>query len=138
MTCWALGSDSCPSSLIPMAHATPCLDTSALWTSGPAYLHGAWLSTVFNAPLCFPVQISEKTSQERERSGCGVVGGGGGCSTVGAAGGGERSVDRPRTSPSQRLMSTHHHHHHLGYSLLPAQYNLPYATGESRGPAGRE
>ncbi|XP_060116365.1 zinc finger protein 609 isoform X2 [Heteronotia binoei] len=30
-----------------------------------------------------------------------------------------------------RLMSTHHHHHHLGYSLLPAQYNLPYATGLS-------
>ncbi|XP_021086029.1 zinc finger protein 609 isoform X2 [Mesocricetus auratus] len=28
-----------------------------------------------------------------------------------------------------RLMSTHHHHHHLGYSLLPAQYNLPYAAG---------
>uniref|UniRef100_A0A8D0GQ16 Zinc finger protein 609 n=1 Tax=Sphenodon punctatus TaxID=8508 RepID=A0A8D0GQ16_SPHPU len=59
--------------------------------------------------------ISEKASQERERSG---------------AGGAERSVDRPRTSPSQRLMSTHHHHH-LGYSLLPAQYNLPYATGLS-------
>ena len=47
---------------------------------------------------------------------------------------GERSAERPRTSPSQRLLSTHHHHHHLGYSLLPAQYNLPYATGES--PAG--
>ncbi|XP_075388207.1 zinc finger protein 609 isoform X2 [Tenrec ecaudatus] len=28
-----------------------------------------------------------------------------------------------------RLMSTHHHHHHLGYSLLPAQYNLPYGAG---------
>ncbi|CAM4526593.1 zinc finger protein 609 isoform X1 [Lepidochelys kempii] len=75
--------------------------------------------------------ISEKASQERERGGCGVVAGGGGCSSVGGAAGGERSVDRPRTSPSQRLMSTHHHHHHLGYSLLPAQYNLPYATGLS-------
>ncbi|NWZ43425.1 ZN609 protein, partial [Brachypodius atriceps] len=75
--------------------------------------------------------ISEKTSQERDRSGCGVVGGGGSCSSVGGAGAGERSGDRPRTSPSQRLLSTHHHHHHLGYSLLPAQYNLPYATGLS-------
>ncbi|XP_062945821.1 zinc finger protein 609 isoform X3 [Cynocephalus volans] len=75
--------------------------------------------------------ISDKTSQERDRVGCGVVGGGGSCSSIGGAGGGERSVDRPRTSPSQRLMSTHHHHHHLGYSLLPAQYNLPYAAGLS-------
>ncbi|NXW76692.1 ZN609 protein, partial [Hirundo rustica] len=75
--------------------------------------------------------ISEKTSQERDRSGCGVVGGSGSCSSVGGAGAGERSGDRPRTSPSQRLLSTHHHHHHLGYSLLPAQYNLPYATGLS-------
>ncbi|NXN86800.1 ZN609 protein, partial [Bombycilla garrulus] len=75
--------------------------------------------------------ISEKASQERERSGCGVVGGGGSCSSVGGAAAGERSGDRPRTSPSQRLLSTHHHHHHLGYSLLPAQYNLPYATGLS-------
>uniref|UniRef100_A0A8C8S0P1 Zinc finger protein 609 n=1 Tax=Pelusios castaneus TaxID=367368 RepID=A0A8C8S0P1_9SAUR len=73
--------------------------------------------------------ISEKSSQERER-GCGVVGGSGSCSSVGGAASGERGVDRPRTSPSQRLMSTHHHHH-LGYSLLPAQYNLPYATGLS-------
>ncbi|XP_020839316.1 zinc finger protein 609 [Phascolarctos cinereus] len=75
--------------------------------------------------------ISEKASQERDRGGCGVVGSGGGCSSVGGASGSERSVDRPRTSPSQRLMSTHHHHHHLGYSLLPAQYNLPYAAGLS-------
>ncbi|XP_042635619.1 zinc finger protein 609 isoform X3 [Catharus ustulatus] len=75
--------------------------------------------------------ISEKTTQERDRSGCGVVGGSGSCSSVGGAGAGERSSDRPRTSPSQRLLSTHHHHHHLGYSLLPAQYNLPYATGLS-------
>lgn len=63
-----------------------------------------------------------------------MVGGGGSCSSVGGAGGGERSADRPRTSPSQRLMSTHHHHHHLGYSLLPAQYNLPYAAGKPRLP----
>ncbi|XP_021499894.1 zinc finger protein 609 isoform X1 [Meriones unguiculatus] len=75
--------------------------------------------------------ISDKNSQERDRGGCGVVGGGGSCSSVGGTGGGDRSVDRPRTSPSQRLMSTHHHHHHLGYSLLPAQYNLPYAAGLS-------
>lgn len=83
-------------------------------------------------PLCvsFPFQISDKNSQERDRGGCGVVGGGGSCSSVGGTGGGDRSVDRPRTSPSQRLMSTHHHHHHLGYSLLPAQYNLPYAAGK--------
>lgn len=85
-------------------------------------------------PLCvsFPFQISDKSSQERDRGGCGVVGGGGSCSSVGGAGGGDRSADRPRTSPSQRLMSTHHHHHHLGYSLLPAQYNLPYAAGKAR------
>lgn len=82
-------------------------------------------------PVFSPLQISEKTSQERDRGGCGVVGGSGSCSSVGGAGSGERSADRPRTSPSQRLLSTHHHHHHLGYSLLPAQYNLPYATGES-------
>lgn len=59
-----------------------------------------------------------------------MVGGGGSCSSVGGAGGAERSVDRPRTSPSQRLVSAHHHHHHLGYSLLPAQYSLPYAAGK--------
>ncbi|XP_060611577.2 zinc finger protein 609 isoform X1 [Anolis sagrei] len=75
--------------------------------------------------------IGEKASQER--SGCGVGGSSAGCSGVGVASSAERSsVDRPRSSPSQRLMSTHHHHHHLGYSLLPtAQYNLPYATGLS-------
>ncbi|XP_042329159.1 zinc finger protein 609 isoform X2 [Sceloporus undulatus] len=74
--------------------------------------------------------IGEKASQER--SGCGVGGSSAGCSGVGGPSGAERSVDRPRSSPSQRLMSTHHHHHHLGYSLLPtAQYNLPYATGLS-------
>lgn len=75
--------------------------------------------------------ISDKNSQERDRGSCGVVGGGGSCGSVGGAGGADRSADRPRTSPSQRLMSTHHHHHHLGYSLLPAQYNLPYAAGLS-------
>lgn len=75
--------------------------------------------------------ISDKNSQERDRGGCGVVGGGGSCGSVAGAGGTDRSADRPRTSPSQRLMSTHHHHHHLGYSLLPAQYNLPYAAGLS-------
>ncbi|XP_060030304.1 zinc finger protein 609 isoform X2 [Erinaceus europaeus] len=75
--------------------------------------------------------ISDKTPQERDRAGCGGTGSGGGCSSVAAAGGADRSGDRPRTSPSQRLMSTHHHHHHLGYSLLPAQYNLPYAAGLS-------
>lgn len=59
-----------------------------------------------------------------------MAGGGGSCGSVGGAGGADRSADRPRTSPSQRLMSTHHHHH-LGYSLLPAQYNLPYAAGKA-------
>nr|XP_056721865.1 zinc finger protein 609 isoform X1 [Euleptes europaea] len=73
--------------------------------------------------------IGEKNPQER--GGCGVGGSSAGCSSVGGASSAERSVDRPRSSPSQRLMSTHHHHHHLGYSLLPAQYNLPYATGLS-------
>ncbi|XP_070618787.1 zinc finger protein 609 isoform X2 [Erythrolamprus reginae] len=73
--------------------------------------------------------ISEKASQER--GGCGIGGSSAGCSSLAGASGVERSVDRPRSSPSQRLMSTHHHHHHLGYSLLPAQYNLPYATGLS-------
>ncbi|XP_030043966.1 zinc finger protein 609 [Microcaecilia unicolor] len=78
--------------------------------------------------------INDKSSQERDRGGCGVPGGGGVVgvsSSVGGPGGGERNTDRPRTSPSQRLMSTHHHHHHLGYSLLPGQYQLPYATGLS-------
>ena len=103
---------------------------AALVEGSPAF----WGTPVPQRLLLSPPQISEKTAQERDRSGCGVVGGSGSCSSIGGAGGGERSTERPRTSPSQRLLSTHHHHHHLGYSLLPAQYNLPYATGES--PAG--
>ncbi|KAM8973512.1 zinc finger protein 609 [Pelodytes ibericus] len=79
--------------------------------------------------------IADKSPQERDRGGCSVPGGsagGGGCSSMGAPDrGGDRSSERPRTSPSQRLMSTHHHHHHLGYSLLPGQYQLPYAAGLS-------
>ncbi|KAM4748659.1 zinc finger protein 609 isoform 2-T3 [Rhinophrynus dorsalis] len=80
--------------------------------------------------------ITDKSPQERDRGGCSVPGGSsggvGGCSSMGAPDrGGDRSSERPRTSPSQRLMSTHHHHHHLGYSLLPGQYQLPYATGLS-------
>ncbi|XP_075432109.1 zinc finger protein 609 isoform X2 [Ascaphus truei] len=80
--------------------------------------------------------ITDKNSQERDRGGCsgpgGSSGGGGVCSSMGAPErGGDRSSERPRTSPSQRLMSTHHHHHHLGYSLLPGQYQLPYSTGLS-------
>ncbi|KAG8440324.1 hypothetical protein GDO86_006180 [Hymenochirus boettgeri] len=80
--------------------------------------------------------ITDKSPQERDRGGCSVPGGTagtlGGCSTMGAPDrGGDRTSERPRTSPSQRLMSTHHHHHHLGYSLLPAQYQLPYATGKN-------
>jgi len=95
-----------------------------------------WSTPVPQCLLLSPPQISEKTTQERDRGGCGVVGGSGSCSSIGGAGGGERSAERPRTSPSQRLLSTHHHHHHLGYSLLPAQYNLPYATGESPADPG--
>ncbi|XP_053317967.1 zinc finger protein 609 isoform X2 [Spea bombifrons] len=79
--------------------------------------------------------IADKSPQERDRGGCNMPGGssaGGGCSSMGAPDrGGDRNSERPRTSPSQRLMSTHHHHHHLGYSLLPGQYQLPYATGLS-------
>ncbi|XP_018111040.1 zinc finger protein 609 isoform X3 [Xenopus laevis] len=79
--------------------------------------------------------IMDKSPQDRDRSGCSVPGSTassvGGCSSMGAPDrGGDRSSERPRTSPSQRLMSTHHHHHHLGYSLLPAQYPVPY-TGLS-------
>ncbi len=39
----------------------------------------------------------------------------------------ERDYDRPRSSPSQRIMPSHHH---LGYPLLPGQYDLSYATGK--------
>ncbi|KAG8576099.1 hypothetical protein GDO81_009771 [Engystomops pustulosus] len=78
--------------------------------------------------------ITDKSPQERDRGGCSVPGSSagvaGGCSSMGAPDRGvDRSSERPRTSPSQRLMSTHHHHHHLGYSLLPGQYQLPYTTG---------
>ncbi|XP_065117684.1 zinc finger protein 609b isoform X2 [Paramisgurnus dabryanus] len=40
----------------------------------------------------------------------------------------EREVDRPRSSPSQRIMPPHHH---LGYPLVAGQYDLSYATGLS-------
>ncbi|XP_026866872.2 zinc finger protein 609-like [Electrophorus electricus] len=40
----------------------------------------------------------------------------------------EREVDRPRSSPSQRIMASHHH---LGYPLVSGQYDLSYATGLS-------
>ncbi|KAM9529199.1 zinc finger protein 609-like isoform 1-T4 [Salvelinus alpinus] len=40
----------------------------------------------------------------------------------------ERDMDRPRSSPSQRIMPSHHH---LGYPLLSGQYDLSYATGLS-------
>lgn len=39
----------------------------------------------------------------------------------------DREGDRPRSSPSQRIMPTHH----LGYPLLSGQYDLPYASGLS-------
>ncbi|XP_051975533.1 zinc finger protein 609a isoform X1 [Xyrauchen texanus] len=40
----------------------------------------------------------------------------------------ERDGERPRSSPSQRILPSHHH---LGYQLLPGQYDLSYATGIS-------
>ncbi|NP_001025252.2 zinc finger protein 609b [Danio rerio] len=40
----------------------------------------------------------------------------------------EREIDRPRSSPSQRIMAPHHH---LGYPLVAGQYDLSYATGLS-------
>lgn len=40
----------------------------------------------------------------------------------------EREGDRPRSSPSQRILPSHHH---LGYQLLPGQYDLSYASGET-------
>uniref|UniRef100_A0A672YAN4 Zinc finger protein 609b n=1 Tax=Sphaeramia orbicularis TaxID=375764 RepID=A0A672YAN4_9TELE len=40
----------------------------------------------------------------------------------------DRDVDRPRSSPSQRIMPSHHH---LGYPLLSGQYDLSYSTGQS-------
>lgn len=39
----------------------------------------------------------------------------------------EREIDRPRSSPSQRIMAPHHH---LGYPLVAGQYDLSYATGQ--------
>lgn len=56
--------------------------------------------------------VSEKTPHERERGN----------------GEREREMDRPRSSPSQRIMPSHHH---LGYPLLSGQYDLSYATGLS-------
>lgn len=41
----------------------------------------------------------------------------------------DRESDRPRSSPSQRILPSHHH---LGYPLLPGQYDLSYASGETR------
>ncbi|XP_023693975.2 zinc finger protein 609-like isoform X1 [Paramormyrops kingsleyae] len=43
----------------------------------------------------------------------------------------DRDGERPRSSPSQRIMPPHPHHHHLGYPLLSGQYDLSYATGLS-------
>lgn len=40
----------------------------------------------------------------------------------------EREGDRPRSSPSQRILASHHH---LGYPLLSGQYDLSYASGET-------
>ncbi|CAL9702272.1 unnamed protein product [Knipowitschia caucasica] len=40
---------------------------------------------------------------------------------------GDRDMDRPRSSPSQRMVPSHHH---LGYPLLSAQYDLSYSTGK--------
>ncbi|XP_040198873.1 zinc finger protein 609 isoform X2 [Rana temporaria] len=82
--------------------------------------------------------ITDKSPQDRDRGGCSLSGASsaGGCSSMGTPDRGvsDRSSERPRTSPSQRLMSSHHHHHHLGYSLLPGQYQLPYGAGLSSSP----
>lgn len=56
--------------------------------------------------------VGEKAPHERDRSGSER----------------ERDGERPRSSPSQRIMPSHHH---LGYPLLPGQYDLSYATGIS-------
>lgn len=55
--------------------------------------------------------VGEKTPHERDRSGSER----------------ERDGERPRSSPSQRIMPSHHH---LSYPLLPGQYDLSYATGK--------
>ncbi|EDL26105.1 zinc finger protein 609 [Mus musculus] len=74
--------------------------------------------------------ISDKNSQERDRGGCGVVGGGGSysqdCFKKGWWSWRDGSVSGKSTYCSSREPTTH-----LGYSLLPAQYNLPYAAGLS-------
>ncbi|XP_036399391.1 zinc finger protein 609-like [Megalops cyprinoides] len=57
--------------------------------------------------------VSEKPPHERERGGADR----------------DRDADRPRSSPSQRIMPSHHHA--LGYPLLSGQYDLSYATGLS-------
>lgn len=115
-------------SLQGLEKSNNCRATSKICPGWPAILYRFMLWASNPSVFMLTMQISEKASQER--SGCGIGGSSAGCSSLGGASGAERSVDRPRSSPSQRLMSTHHHHHHLGYSLLPAQYNLPYATGE--------
>ncbi|XP_036432247.1 LOW QUALITY PROTEIN: zinc finger protein 609a [Colossoma macropomum] len=56
--------------------------------------------------------VGDKAPHERERSGNER----------------EREGDRPRSSPSQRIMPSHHH---LGYPLLSGQYDVSYATGLS-------
>ncbi|KAG7456355.1 hypothetical protein MATL_G00251410 [Megalops atlanticus] len=56
--------------------------------------------------------VSNKGSHDRERGG----------------GDRERDMDRPRSSPCQRIMPSHHH---LGYPLLSGQYDLSYPTGVS-------
>ncbi|KAE8295912.1 Zinc finger protein 609 [Larimichthys crocea] len=40
----------------------------------------------------------------------------------------DREGDRPRSSPSQRILPSHHH---MGYPLLSGQYDLSYASGLS-------
>lgn len=57
--------------------------------------------------------VSEKPPHERDRSGSERER--------------DRDYERPRSSPSQRMMPSHHH---LGYPLLPGQYDLSYATGK--------
>lgn len=46
----------------------------------------------------------------------------------------ERDGERPRSSPSQRILPSHHHH--LGYPLLSGQYDLSYASGEAGAHSG--
>ncbi|XP_033841222.1 zinc finger protein 609-like [Periophthalmus magnuspinnatus] len=60
--------------------------------------------------------VGDKAPHERDREG-----------ERGATGDRERDVERPRSSPSQRIMPSHHH---LGYPLLSGQYDLSYSTGK--------